>query len=64
MAEKTSLCSRGRFSKSQDPLAEFMVAGDLKQGGPVTVDVEDNSVVLRRKRWGKTGGSDQKILVV
>jgi len=31
----------------EDPLAEFMVAGDLKQGGPVTVDVEDNSVVLR-----------------
>jgi len=44
-----------------------MVAGDLKQGGPVTVDVEDNSVVLRRKRWGMIGGSDisdQQILVV
>lgn len=31
----------------EDPLAEFLVAGELKQGGPVTVDVEDNSVVLR-----------------
>eukprot|EP00435_Cladocopium_sp_Y103_P055654 s1071_g18.t1 len=31
----------------EDPLAEFLVAGELKQGGPVTVDAEDNSVVLR-----------------
>eukprot|EP00913_Durusdinium_trenchii_P000923 g853.t2 len=31
----------------EDPLAEFLVAGDLKSGGAVLVDVEDGQVVLR-----------------
>ena len=53
MAENSFFFAHGRFLKSQDPLAEFMVAGDLKQGGPVTVDVEDNSVVLRPKKTGE-----------
>ena len=32
----------------EDPLAEFLVSGELREGGEVTVDVEQEEVVLRR----------------
>ena len=32
----------------EDPLAEFLVAGELRQGGEVVLDVEQEEVVVRR----------------